>query len=175
MCQLCTINWQPIKSFSWFFFTKSVKTGNGNICVLCHNSWTNQDTDLFSTLKWPSELRFHEKKWLEIVVKLQFSCRKFWGPPSNYNLDTFSTSKWTSTPKFCERYSCSWHKMTRNDCKIAQCKDCDIWIWTDYISPKMSHPDPLEPVPIIHISGLFWSWVTSDWYIIRSYTIAYNE
>ena len=24
------------------------------------------------------------KKWLEIVVKLQFSCRKFWGPPSNF-------------------------------------------------------------------------------------------
>ena len=23
------------------------------------------------------------KKWLKIVVKLQFSCRKFWGPPSS--------------------------------------------------------------------------------------------
>ena len=24
------------------------------------------------------------KKWLQIVVKLHFSCPKFWGPPSKY-------------------------------------------------------------------------------------------
>ena len=23
-------------------------------------------------------------------------------------------------------------KMTRNDSKIAKCKGCDIWMWTDY-------------------------------------------
>ena len=35
------------------------------------------------------------KKWLEIVVKLQFSCRKFWGPPSIYffQFSTFINSK----------------------------------------------------------------------------------
>ena len=27
-----------------------------------------------------------EKKWLEIVVKLQFTCRKFWGPPSIFKI-----------------------------------------------------------------------------------------
>ena len=29
--------------------------------------------------------------------------------------------------------------MTRNDCKIAKCKDCDIWIWTDYSSDLNTH------------------------------------
>ena len=28
-------------------------------------------------------------------------------------------------------------KMTRNDCKIAKCKGCDIWIWTDYRNSVM--------------------------------------
>ena len=68
-----------------------------------------------------------EKKKME--TKKMFLCCSFW---SSYILDTFRTSKWTSALKFCERYSCSWHKMTINDCKIAKCKDCDIWTWTNY-------------------------------------------
>ena len=31
------------------------------ICILCHNVWTNWDTDPFSTSKWPSEPQFCEK------------------------------------------------------------------------------------------------------------------
>ena len=47
--------------------------------------------------------------------------------------------------------------MTRNDCKIAKCKDCDIWIWTDYnimkkkLTPKllsMTPPLPLQLIPV---------------------------
>ena len=43
------------------FWTKSQKNGNGNICVLCHNFWTNQNLNQVSTSKWPSELQFCER------------------------------------------------------------------------------------------------------------------
>ena len=45
------------------FCTKSPKIGNGNICSLCHNLWTNQILDLLSTSKWPSEPQFCER-WI---------------------------------------------------------------------------------------------------------------
>ena len=48
------------KHYTIIFFTKSHKDENGNICVLCHNFWANQDLDLFSTSKWPSESQFYE-------------------------------------------------------------------------------------------------------------------
>ena len=48
------------------FFTKSVKTGNGNICILCHNFWTNWDP--ISTSKWFSEPKFCER-WTYIWLK----------------------------------------------------------------------------------------------------------
>ena len=61
------------------FHTKSQKNGNGNICVSCHNFWTNQNLDQLSTSKWPSEPQFCErwtyiwqKKWPEMVVKRSF-------------------------------------------------------------------------------------------------------
>ena len=40
------------------FYTKSQKPGDGNICVLCHNFWSNQGIDPFSTSKWQSEPQF---------------------------------------------------------------------------------------------------------------------
>ena len=43
------------------FFTKSVKTGNGNFRVLWHSSPTNLDTDPFSISKWLSGLEFFER------------------------------------------------------------------------------------------------------------------
>ena len=43
------------------FFTKSQKTGNGNICILCHNLRTNQILGLLSTSKWQSEPQFCER------------------------------------------------------------------------------------------------------------------
>ena len=77
-------------------------------------------------------LSFHNfffQNWKKWKQKNGFLCCSF---SSNYNLDTFSTLKWTSAPKFCERYSYSWHKMTKNDHKVVKCKDRDIWTWTDY-------------------------------------------
>ena len=43
------------------FFTKSQKSRNRNICVLCHNFWPNYNLDLLSTSKWPSEPQFCER------------------------------------------------------------------------------------------------------------------
>ena len=43
------------------FFTKSQKSRNRNICVLCHNFWPNYNLNLLSTSKWPSELQFCER------------------------------------------------------------------------------------------------------------------
>ena len=43
------------------FCTKLHKTKNGNICILCHNLWTNQILDLLSTSKFPSEPQSCEK------------------------------------------------------------------------------------------------------------------
>ena len=40
----------------------------------------------------------------------------------NYDLDLVSTSKWSSETQFCERYTCSWQKKAKNDCKIADSK-----------------------------------------------------
>ena len=41
---------------------------NGNICILCHNFWSNQNVDLLSTSKWPSEPQFCER-WTYIRRK----------------------------------------------------------------------------------------------------------
>ena len=41
---------------------------NGNICVLCHNFWSNQNVDLLSTSKWLSESQFCER-WAYIWQK----------------------------------------------------------------------------------------------------------
>ena len=43
------------------FCTKLPKIGNGNICSLCHNLWTNQILDLLSTSKRFSEPQFCER------------------------------------------------------------------------------------------------------------------
>ena len=40
---------------------------NGNICVLRHNFWTNQNVDLLSTSKWPLEPQFCER-WTYIMA-----------------------------------------------------------------------------------------------------------
>jgi hypothetical protein len=67
------------KNTNELFSTISQKAGNGNICILSHNSWFNQGSDLLSTSKWPSEPHFCEiyswswpKKWPEMVVKQPF-------------------------------------------------------------------------------------------------------
>ena len=51
------------------FWTKLQKNENGNICVLCHNFWTNQNLDQLSTSKWPSETQFCER-WTYIWQKM---------------------------------------------------------------------------------------------------------
>ena len=43
------------------FWPKLQKNKNGNIWVLCHNFWTNQNLNQVSTSKWPSELQFCER------------------------------------------------------------------------------------------------------------------
>jgi hypothetical protein len=42
-------------------FVQNRKNGNGNIYVLCHNYYTNQNLDPLSTSKWPSEPQFCER------------------------------------------------------------------------------------------------------------------
>ena len=44
-----------------FFFTKSHKNENGNICVLGYNFWANYNLDLFIIFKWPSDTQFCER------------------------------------------------------------------------------------------------------------------
>ena len=56
------------KNTNVWFCTKSQKNGNGNICVLCHNFWTNQNLEQLSTSKWPSEPQFCER-WTYIRQK----------------------------------------------------------------------------------------------------------
>jgi hypothetical protein len=53
------------------FWTKLQKNKNGNICVLCHNFWTNQNLSPLSTSKWPIELQFCERctYTLQIMAK----------------------------------------------------------------------------------------------------------
>ena len=43
-----------------FFSTILLKNGNGNVCILSHNSWVNQGLDLLNTSKWLSESQFCE-------------------------------------------------------------------------------------------------------------------
>ena len=49
------------KNTNVWFCTKSQKTWNGNICVLCPNFWTNQNLDQLSTSQWLSEPQFCER------------------------------------------------------------------------------------------------------------------
>ena len=49
------------KCKSSFSLMYVVGRGNGNICNLSHNSWTNQNLDPFSISKWLSELQFCER------------------------------------------------------------------------------------------------------------------
>ena len=53
--------WKNAKNTKECFCTKLQKTKNGNICILCHNLWTNQILDLFGTSKWLSEPQFFER------------------------------------------------------------------------------------------------------------------
>ena len=50
------------------FVQNCKRNRNGNICVLCHNFWSNQNVDLLSTSKWPSEPQFCER-WTYIRQK----------------------------------------------------------------------------------------------------------
>ena len=49
------------KNVNVWFCTNSQKNGYGNICILCHNFWINQNLDQLSTSKWPSETQFCER------------------------------------------------------------------------------------------------------------------
>ena len=60
--------WLKIQIFPFLFFSDIVEKNAflffgflGFICILCHNCCTNHDSDLFSTLKWPSESPFCER------------------------------------------------------------------------------------------------------------------
>ena len=33
--------WHKMQKHKWYFFTKLQKSGIGNVCILCHNFWTN--------------------------------------------------------------------------------------------------------------------------------------
>ena len=48
------------KRKSSFFLMYVIGTGNGNICILCHNFWTNQNLNPLGISKWPSEHQFCE-------------------------------------------------------------------------------------------------------------------
>ena len=50
------------------FVQNQKKNGNGDICILCHNFWTNQNLDLLSKSRWPSEPQFCER-WTYICQK----------------------------------------------------------------------------------------------------------
>ena len=43
-----------------FLLQNRKKNGNGDICILSHNFWMNQGSNLLSTLKWLSEPQFCE-------------------------------------------------------------------------------------------------------------------
>ena len=73
---------KKLKKASMCFWTKLQKNRNGNISVLCHNFWTNQNLLKFSPVKhvimtiWTSvlwKMIIHiSKKWPELVVTLSF-------------------------------------------------------------------------------------------------------
>ena len=68
------------------FCTKCKINRNGNICVLCHNFWSNQDVDLLSTSKWPSEPQFCER-WTYIWQKrARYGRSKYKGHSFLYSL-----------------------------------------------------------------------------------------
>ena len=56
----CKWNPKTQRTQMHFFLQYHKKNGNGNICILSHNFWINQDVDLLSTSKWPSEPQFCE-------------------------------------------------------------------------------------------------------------------
>ena len=60
--------WLKMQTFPFPFFSNIVEKNAFGffvflsfICILCHNCCTNHDSDLFSTLKWPSEPPFCER------------------------------------------------------------------------------------------------------------------
>ena len=50
------------------FLQNCKRNRKGNICVLCHNFWSNQNVDLLSPSKWLSEPQFCER-WTYIWWK----------------------------------------------------------------------------------------------------------
>ena len=62
-------NAKNTKTASMCFCTKLQKKRSGNICIFCHNFYTNHNLDLFNTSKWPSESQFCER-WTYIWQKL---------------------------------------------------------------------------------------------------------
>ena len=60
------------------FVQNCKKKRSGNICIFCHNFYTNHNLDLFNTSKWPSEPQFCErwtyicKIWPEVVFQRSF-------------------------------------------------------------------------------------------------------
>ena len=66
---------QKFKKHKCLILYKITKNGNGNICVLCHNFWTNHNLDQLSTSKWPSQPQFCEK-WTYLWKKMTGNGRK---------------------------------------------------------------------------------------------------
>ena len=66
---------QKHKEHKCIFFYNIAKNGNGNICILSHNFWMNQGSDLFSTSKWPSQPQFCEI-WSHSYQKIAWNGRK---------------------------------------------------------------------------------------------------
>ena len=61
---------QKTKETQTHVFVQNCKVKiNGNICALFHYFWSNQNVDLLSTSKWPSEPQFCER-WTYILQKM---------------------------------------------------------------------------------------------------------
>ena len=64
------------KNANLLFLMYVIGTGKGNICILCHNFWANDNLDPLSISKWPSEPQFCERKayiWQKSGQKRSYS------------------------------------------------------------------------------------------------------
>ena len=102
------------------FCTKLQKNGNWNICLLCHNFWTNQNLDHSSTQNDRLNLSFvknehtnGKKKWLEMVVKLSF-----------VSIFHFRLDYITNSPCSCCSSGCGWCCSSCSGCCWGSCCCC---------------------------------------------------
>ena len=94
------------------FVQNCKKNRNGNIYVFCHNFWSNQNVDLLSTSKWPSEPQFCER-WTYIWQKMVRNGRtKAIYKGTFISIQTlhtmFSQHKWSNLHEWRNQYEFFW-------------------------------------------------------------------